>query len=371
MILSFAAFPPVAASAQPQSTPRSEAAALADGWTRLSKGDVNGAAQAAAAAIKRYPRSVAALSLGVEAETARGGWSAALRVYEQWLGDRKVEAPYALRIVARGVLKEGAKLADRAARLDALQMLAADGDSEAAATLEQASASGSPADARALAIAGDERAVQTLIDQVKTGVPAARGLAARALGESGSMAAAPVLTTLLRDRDDQQRSIAAEALGRIGAVDAVPQLQALLNDPVFLVKLKAAGALYRMNDPAGLTVLRQALGSEHAAIRLAAAQEMAVHPDAEWESVVRALTGESDPMVRVEAAKLIAPHDAALAKTVLDEAARSNNPGIQDLALTAVAENLSANVTTLRGLLRNGDARVRVKAAGRVLRLTR
>lgn len=370
VVFLLAAFPAVF-SAQSRNPTASEPASLADGWTRLAKGDANGAAQVASRAMAQYPRSIASLSLGVEAELTRAGAPAALALYERWLSGRKVEAPYSLRPVALAFLREAAdKQPDRPTRLEALQVLSAEGDAGAAALLEETASSGSLADARALAAAGDERGVKVLIEQLPRN-RASTTFVIAALGESGSQTAIPVLSPFLSDPDIATRAAAAGAMGRVGATEAIPKLKSLLADPVVLVRLKAAGALYRMNDVSGLPLLREVLASEHAAVRLGAAQELAVQPDAEWQAVVRNLTGDTDPQVRVEAAKLIAPYDQALAKSVLDQASRSDNVAIRELATAAVAETLTANVTTLRELLRSQDVRVRVKAAGRLLRLTR
>src|SRR5262245_9541092 len=83
-----------------------EAAQLAQGWALLAKGDAGGAAGIASQELLRNPYSVAALALAVDAELVRGGPTPALTAYEKWLGNKRVDAPYALRRIARVVLVE-------------------------------------------------------------------------------------------------------------------------------------------------------------------------------------------------------------------------------------------------------------------------
>jgi HEAT repeat protein len=362
-----------AVPAAPQNPPaaNAEAALLAEGWGRLAKGDADGAALIASRAIARQPLSSAALALAIDADLVRAGASAALTTYEKWLGGRTIDAAYALRRIARALLIEwsGGQV-DRTARVDALRALAADGDGDASTAIQQAEASGDLLDARALAAAGDERSVQLVISRLRTS-PAGKGPLIAALAESGSKAAIPGLAALLTDQNDTTRSAAANALGRLGATDAIPALRRLLNDEIFTVRLKAAGALYRLNDESGLPLLTDLSQSEHAAIRVAAAQELAARPDARWQSLVQSLTGDANPMVSLEAAKLIAPHDQALARATLDRLMRGGNAAIRDEASLVVVERFAADLATLRSLLRSSDVRVRVKAAGRVLEMTR
>ncbi len=358
---------PSAAFPQNQGRASTEATLLAEGWARLAKGDAEGAAVIAGQAIARQPLSAAALVLAVDADLARGGASAALNTYEKWLGGRKLDDAYALRRVARALLSESTgQESDQPARVDALRALAADGDAAAAAALQRAASS----DTRALAAAGDERAVTQIIAQLRS-APGGKNPLIAALAESGSKAAIPELTTLLGDMRDTTRAAAADALGRLGATEAIPGLRLLLNDQVFTVRLKAAGALYRLNDSSGLPFLTDLTQSEHATIRVAAAEQLASQPDGGWQSLVRSLTQDPNPLVRLDAATLIAPYDEALATSVLSALRSDGNVAIREAASAAIVEHVAADVATLRALLGSSDLRVRVKAAGRLLELTR
>ena len=218
-----------------------------------------------------------------------------LRRYEKWLGSRKVDAPYVLRYVARAVLVETARQKPvTASRIDALAALAADGDQDAATTLDQAMSSQGFAETRVLASMGSTKAVKALIAQLDS-MPGSKTPVINALGASGNKLAVPPLKALLADPNDLNRAAAAEALGQLGATETIRDLIPLLKDQVFTVRLKAAGALYRLNDPSGMSLLMELTGSEHAAIRIAAAAELAAQPDANWQSLVRSLATDPDP----------------------------------------------------------------------------
>jgi hypothetical protein len=369
--VSFFLTPPAGALAQGEARPSAEAEAIARGWSLLAKGDASGAAAAAAQAIARDRLSPAAVMLATEAELARGSASTTLTTYEKWLSGRTVDAPYVLRRVARAMLVEaGVQKSNVTARLDALTALAADGDPDAAAALERAAQANAFGETRALASMGNERAVTRLVEQLES-FPGGRTSIIDALGQSGSTLAVAPLRTLLSDPTDVNRAAAAEALGRLGATEAIPQLRALLKDPMFPVKLKAAGALFLLNDSSGLPFLTEVAASDHAAIRVAAARELAAQPDTVWQAMVRALTADPDPAVRLDAARLLAPYDAALARTVLDALMRDDNLSIREAASGVFVERVASDFQMLRAMLRNGDIAVRVKAAARILELTR
>ena len=343
---------------------------MAEGWALLAKGDAAGAALLASQELARNPRSVAALVLAVESDLARAGSSAGLSTYLKWLGSRRLDDAYVLRLVARALLVESTDQPNLTARINALQSLAADGDQEAAAKLEQAAKANGFGETRALAASGNERAVKMLIARLGS-MPGSKTPVIDALGDSGSELAVPPLKALLSDPNDLNRAAAADALGRLGATDTIPQLKPLLNDLVFMVKLKAAGALYRLNDSSGLPLLLELTSSEHAQIRVAVAGELASRPDASWQGLVRSLTNDPDPAVRLQAARLIAPYDQPLAYSVLDALMRDENVGIREAASGVLVDRVASDFATLRALLRNGDVTIRVKAAGRLLELTR
>ena len=319
----------------------------------------------------RDPRSAAALVLAVDADLARGGATVALDTYERWLGNRRVDAAHVLRRIARAVLIESSTKTQQnvTARIDALQALAADGDSAAADTLQRAAFSGQFGETRALAAIGDDRAVTMLTEELATSIDKTPII--NALAGSNNKRAIPPLIGVLSDPTDVNRAAAADALGRLGATEAIPQLRALLKDQFFPVRLKAAGALFRLNDSSGIALLTELTQNEHAAVRVAAAAEMASQPDATWQALVKGLTSDPDPVVRLNAAKLIAPYDRDLAERVINALMHDDNLAVREVAAGALVGQVATDFATLRRLIRSGDVAVRVKAAGRILELTR
>lgn len=345
--------------------------AMSDGWAALASGDLAGAARAAQRAMSESPRSVAAGALAVEVDIARGGNIAGLDIYERWLAGRKVEAPYLLRRIAQARLRTvSASRTRQPAETESLAALAADGEQDAAAELARRATAGNLADATVLASMGDPRGVDVLIRQLAT--PAGGKLGAiNALAESGSKRAIAALVPFLSDAREEYRSAAADALGRLGAAQAIAQIKPLLNDPVVPVRLGAAGALYRLQDYSGVNMLDGMLTSEHATVRLSAAQMMAGTPTPTWQSVVRTLANEPDETVQLGAARLIAPYDLQLAASVLERLGQSENPTVREEAGRAFVRGVAGDFSALRRYLRNGDTLTSVRAATRILELTR
>lgn len=344
------------------------AAALSAGWSALSRGDVDKAREAAERALAAAPANAAAVSLAVEIEVARGGALPGLDVYERWLRDRKVDAPYVLRRIALAHLRWTAQQ-PHGPRLEALRALVAEGDEEAAAELQKGAAAGGAAQARVLATMGDPRGVEMLIGHLQ--VPGGgKASIIDALGESRSRLAVAPLIGLLSDIREDHRAAAATALGRLGATEAIPPLKSLLKDPVVPVRTAAAAALYRLEDYSGIDLLDQLLASDHSMVRLNAAEAMAARPTAAWMGVVRALADDPDTSVQLGAARLLAPYDQQLASAILQRLRSAENPAIREEAGRAFVEQLAADFASLRRYLRT-DAITAVRAASRILELTR
>ena len=351
--------------AQPSGPPAAE---LSAGWAALSRGELDKAGAAAERAITLAPTSVAAVTLAVEIDIARGRALAGLDVYERWLAARKVDAPYVLRRIALAHLRWTAQQ-PQGPRLEALRALVADGDEQASAELLKGAAAGAPAEARVLAAMGDPRGVEILIGQLQ--VPGGgKASIIEALAASRSRLAVAPLIGLLTDVREDHRAAAATALGRLGATDAIPALKPLLADPVLPVRSAAAAALYRLEDYSGIDLLDQLLASEHSMVRLNAAEAMAARPNAAWMSVVRALADDPDTSVQLGAARLLAPYDPELASRILQRLRSAENPAIREEAGRAFVEQLAADFASLRRYLRT-DAITAVRAASRILELTR
>jgi HEAT repeat protein len=371
LLISLLLVQPVAVFAQapPANLARAtpEAAALARGWELLSQGDAAGAARLARDLTTRYPTSASTLSLLVEAEIARAGADAALGAYEAWLGRRSVEDAYVLRRIAVALLRQTVQqTSDEAIRLLAIQALSADGDS----VLQDLLAAIPAAGAVARATAGDGQAIEFLSSQVEQPGPMRiRGLAA--LAKTRNPALVAHVLPALADPDPLARTAAADALGALNDKSAVPHLKRLLSDSVFSVHFAAARALSALDDDSGEAWLRSLLASEHATIRVAAAEALKRDPQADWLTHVRQLTADRDPSVRRLAAELIAPHDPELARATLEPLLADPNPAERQAAQHAYVEITVGDFGVLRRFLRSDDPGTRVRAAGRILELTR
>lgn len=346
-----------------------EAILLTNGWALLSQGLVDDAYRKANEVLVRYPRSAAALSLGVEAAIARGGASNGIAQYEQWLGSRPYEEPAVLRRLAGAVLHEaGSQQSDALVRLEALRALAEDGQQEAVSALE---ASALPANTRTLAALGSARAVKQLGEQLAAGNPD-KARIVEALGQSGRRSALPAVAAQAADPRDEVRAAVADALAELHADDQIAVLKSLLVDSSAFVRTHAARALFRLGDMSGLSLLQQLAAGDAPSGRIAAAEAMSTSPDASWLSLVRDLTSSSEPEIRVQAARLLAPQDPESAKRVLEAASADPNIAIREMATRALPEVLSvSDLTALRQLLHGADGLAKVQAAARILTLTR
>ncbi|HXT68911.1 MAG TPA: hypothetical protein VN700_04110 [Vicinamibacterales bacterium] len=343
--------------------------ALTAGWAALAAGDSGKASMVAAAVLVSHPRSAAAGALLVEAEIARGGSAAGLQAYERWLADRRLEDGYLLRRVARAQLWEFSDVPE--VKVDALQHLASDGDARARAILAGLMVKGDLASMRALAKTGDEAAVNRLIETMKQN-PGSRSFFIDALIESRSPLAIAPLTGVLDDANrpaDVAR--AADGLGKLAGTSAIPNLRKLLADKTYPYPLVVAGALFRLSDGTGLPMLQKELVSEASTIRARVAEYMSAAPDQSWQGVVRGLVTDANPDNRLTAAKLIAPYELELARQTFEALLLDENPAIRQMAGIAIAERTAVDFSTLRRLLRQAEAPIRVRTAGRVLELSR
>jgi len=341
----------------------------------LSQGDAPGASLLAQELVGRYPDSAAALGLAIRAEVARAGATAALDVYERWKVRRPDEDTSALHQIARATLRELARSRDQpSARIQAVEALAAAGDADVVADVQTSLASGDAADVRAAAAAGHADALATLIadfDRPGTNKQAAM----RVLGRSGSALAIAPLKSALQDPNPINRAGAANALAelapKINPAQIAPDLKPLITDPVFAVRLAAATALFALKDPAGAQWLNSLASSDQPAIRLAAAQAMRTKPDQKWMNTVRALLKDPNPEIRRQAAELLAAHEPDTAREALEPLLKDANPAEREAASDSYLRHVATDIPTLRTELRSADSARRVRAAARLLDLTR
>jgi HEAT repeat protein len=362
--------PPGAAPANPGT--RDDAAALAKAWTLIAQGSFAAASTQAQDLLRNNPRSVNALGLAVDAAIGLRGSPAGLDQYEHWLGARTLEEPGVLRRLARAFLEEWAR--QSGTRLAALTALAGDGDEGAAAEISAAARQGGSAELRAMARLGDQGAARTLVTQLgRRDADPVRII--DAVGDSGYAPAISAIAAWLEDERPEVRGAAADALGKLGgqSPNVVALLTPLLSDGSSHVRTRAAAALYRLGDPAGTPWLQELAASDIQTGRLVAAEAMASRPDAAWTALVTELAASgAEPEIRLGAAKLIAPYNPELARSVTQELSSHDNLAIRELAASVSVDAASGDgLAALRAQLRANDNPTRVRAASRILALTR
>jgi HEAT repeat protein len=279
-----------------------------------------------------------------------------------------------LRRIALALLREAAaQSVHLAARLEALRMLAVEGDAAAAAELAAAASTGGTAERRMLASFGNEQALKALIADLNNGTGNATSII-DALARSGSKSAIAPLSDRLQSPSPEIRGAAVEGLGKLGSslgsFDLITRIKPLLADKTSYVRVRAAGALYGLNDMSGLQILQDLLQAEPSAGRLIALQAMASRPDAVWLEQVRRLATAAEPEVRVGAARLLGPHDPELARRILQGVMSDPNPAIREMASDASGDVNTADFPALRQLMKSNDRLTGVRAAGRLLTLT-
>jgi hypothetical protein len=347
-----------------------DAAILSDGWMLLSKGDPSSAVRLADNVLGRAPRSVAAVSLAIEATILATNSTAALSRYEQWLGTRQIEQPELLRTIARAMLVEVAgQPQNPRGQAAALQALSQAGETLIIEDLTKKARSGGLRETVALAMTGDPPSVQILVAELGGG-RANKLEVIEALGASHSAAAVPALAKALAEDIPVVQDAAADALGALGHPSAIPHLKVALGGRSIHLRNKAAAALFKLGDESGVPLLRQLATSPFANQRLVAAQGLAVRPDVAWLSLVRPLLNDPDPDVRIGAAQILAPVDPATALPAIQNAMNDQNPAIRDLANLLMVTDFPQDLTGLRGWLRSTDRIVRIRAAGRILVIT-
>jgi hypothetical protein len=347
-----------------------DAAILSDGWMLLSKGDASGAVRLADNVLGRAPRSVAAVSLAIEATIVATNGAAALNRYEQWLSGRQTEQPELLRTIARAMLVEVAgQPQNPRAQAAALQALSQAGETLILEDLTKKARAGGLRETVALAMTGDPPSVQILIAELGIGRANKLDLI-EALGASRSAAAVPALAKALAEDIPVVQDAAADALGLVGHPSAIPHLKVALGGRSVHLRNKAAAALFKLGDETGVPLLRQLATSPFANQRLAAAQGLAVRPDVAWLSLVRPLLNDPDPDVRIGAAQILAPVDPATALPAIQKAMNDDNPAIRDQANLLMVNDFPQDLTGLRGWLKSTDRVVRIRAAGRILQIT-
>jgi HEAT repeat protein len=120
-----------------------------------------------------------------------------------------------------------------------------------------------------------------------------------------------------------------------------------------------------------LTFLHELETSEHAMVRVTALEALSVDPNQTSVSSVLSLLQDPDPQVRLAAASLAAPYDLAAAQRAIEGLLTDGNIAIREAASKVYVEQVASDFAVLRRFLHATDLVTRVRAAGRVLALTR
>ena len=159
--------------------------------------------------------------------------------------------------------------------------------------------------ARALALIGDTRAVDPLIEALRDDDSGVRGMAASGLGSIGDPRAVDPLIESLKDEGAYVRWSAADALGWIGDARAVDPLINALKDKDEIVRRSAADALRWIGDARAVDPLIGALRDENANVREYAARALGKIGDSRAvDPLIEALKDE-DKDVQAEAARAL------------------------------------------------------------------
>lgn len=363
--------PPPRVTLPPAAISVDEAAALAQYWKTIAERKPAEVVLQARQLLERFPRSPAVFATAIEAEIAANGATSALTQYERWIDNRTAEEPLVLRRIARAVLFEfGRSTADGAVRSDALVLLAREGEAAAQALILANASSGQEAGLRDAVRLGEPQAIAKVGARLKS--PGANKLRdIQILGDAASPLAVPALVPFLKDPATDVRGNAALAIGKSGDRTAVTALEPLLKDENGNVRSFAAAALYRLGSTAGLGVLEEHASSDQPSIRKFAAVALSVQPDERWLALVRGLLTAPDPVDRLDAARLLAPHDPEAARPILEQLAADPNLAIREETELVRAELVLTPLAELRRFLRSHTPSARVRAAGRILALTR
>jgi HEAT repeat protein len=140
----------------------------------------------------------------------------------------------------------------------------------------------------------------TLLDQV--GHHPARAWAANVLGEVRAERAFPVLVRSLDDPDDEVRAKSATALGRLGDQRAMTYLlDHLLTDPAPFVRTRIAATLGRFDQPEVIDRLVRALGDQAWWVRMRSVEALE-QIGAPAEGPLLVALDDPDPEIRARAA---------------------------------------------------------------------
>jgi HEAT repeat protein len=125
--------------------------------------------------------------------------------------------------------------------------------------------------AEAVALLGDDEALDALRAAAYSPYPEVRILAVQAMGHVRDQRMAPAIIQMLEENPQELKLAAAEALGRMGLPDGKAVALQAAASPTATVRVQTAFALRRFDDPVTAAALVGLLNDPEPVVRLAAA----------------------------------------------------------------------------------------------------
>ncbi len=204
--------------------------------------------------------------------------------------------------------------------------------------------------AEALGKIGDARAVQPLIDTLKTDTPTVQRVAIGSIALIADKSGEAALIQAVKDKnaDHEARLQAASGLGKIASSDAIATLIAAFDDPDLKMRSAAVTALAHAGrptlngptQPQALNALIAALGSSSENIREGAANALAriAAPEADPALIAAVQNENNDPELRIAAVTALGfPHNKP-AVAALIPALSDKDGDVRDVARDALVQ---------------------------------
>jgi HEAT repeat protein len=211
--------------------------------------------------------------------------------------------------------------------------------------LEHGNAFDSRLAAEALGQLGDTRALQPLVDALKSSVWTRRLGSASALGQLGDPRAIEPLIAALKDEKSSVRSAAKKALGQLAEPRTAQQFVAALEDGTPLARQVASGILGDLGDERAVEPLIAALGDVDRDVRLSVVRDLGRLGDPRAAEPLIGQLDDPDPAVRRGVIAALAQMGEASAVEPLAAALKDSAPDVRQSALEALGRLVAAGKT--------------------------
>jgi len=271
--------------------------------------------------------------------------------------------------IARAQLKALTQATLISVKVDALEALAAHGDTEAKTTLQtmmKDEGLARPA-AEALARLGDKAAAQRVVTLVSQAQGSQRADAIRTLATIKDAPAEALVREALKANDPAMQAAGADVAAARGLKTLLPELRQTATTGIAQGQYRAVLALVALGDSTGRERVAEALASDIPDSRLSAAAALRKSGDKSWVDRVTPLLANPDGLNRFFAAEMLLSENRAAAMRVLHPATADPNPVIRGEAARILAEAASTDISQLRPFLGDPAPRARLWAAKGVL----